>query len=138
VPAGLVEEELERIGRDRGRGVPGRLDGVLLGLRPQLDVTLFERAPKVLEVLPLDVVLEGECLELPLLQEASLGGLVEQRLDVGKLKQLVQNVPLSYLSWSAGGSPKRAESAPGPLASVQTIHRNRLFHAVWRENSPDI
>jgi hypothetical protein len=77
VPAGLVEEELERIGRDRGRGVPGRLDGVLLGLRPQLDVALLERAPKVIEVLPLDVVLEGERLELALLQEASLGGLVE-------------------------------------------------------------
>ncbi len=77
MPAGLVEEELERIGRDRGRGVPGRLEGVLLGLRPQLDITLFERAPKVIEFLTLDVVLEGERLELPLLQEASLGGLVE-------------------------------------------------------------
>jgi hypothetical protein len=116
VAAGLVQEQLEGIRRDCGRSGAGRLDGVLLGLRPQLDLALFERASQFVEVLPLDVVLEGERLELALLEEASLGGLVEQRLDVCKLEQLVQNDPLSYRGQLGDSSnARKARSAPSHL-----------------------
>ena len=72
------------------------LESLVVVLHAQLDVALLEGAAQLVKVFRCEVVLERERLVLTLLQEALLGGLVEQILDVGKLKQLVQDVPFQW------------------------------------------
>ena len=110
VAAGLVQEQLERVGRDRVRDRSGRLDGVLR-VGPQLDVALFEGALELVQVVGREVVLERERLELALLHEAALGGLVEKGLDMSKLKQVVQMILSCRGAWPRTGMSIHAFTA---------------------------
>jgi hypothetical protein len=85
VAAGGVHEELQRVQRAARRG-----DGA--GLRRLLgahdDVALLERGLQRLELLLGELVLVREGLELLLLDEAALGGLLDQALGRRKIVQM--------------------------------------------------
>jgi hypothetical protein len=92
VPAGSVHEELQRVeraghGRSRDRA---RLLGRLVA---HDHVALLERGTQTSDVVLGQLVLVGECLNVLLLDETALGGLLEQALDgreVVQVNRLVQ------------------------------------------------
>jgi hypothetical protein len=97
VPPGRVHEELERVERARRRRRRlRRRDG-----GADDDVALVERGVERRELVLGQVVLVGERLQLPLLDEAAVGGLLEQALGRRQIMQMrvsQWNLPLSW-SW---------------------------------------
>jgi hypothetical protein len=88
VAAGCVHEELERVERPRGRPT-GDGGGLLLRSRcAHDDVTLLERSPKRGDLLVAELVLVRKRLDLLLLDEAALGGLLEQALGRREVVQM--------------------------------------------------
>jgi hypothetical protein len=93
VTAGRVHEELERVERARGSGRRLRRDGGADG-----HVALVERHLECRDLVLGQLVLVGEGLELLLLDETALGGLLDEALG---RRQIVQmrvsqwNLPLS-------------------------------------------
>jgi hypothetical protein len=87
VPARRVHEELQRVERARDRcGCDrARLLGRLLA---HDDVALFERGPQTGEVVLGQLVLVGESLNVLLLDETALGGLLEQALGRREVVQV--------------------------------------------------
>jgi hypothetical protein len=106
VPPGRVHEELERVERPRRRGRRlGRRDG-----GADDDVALVERGIERGELVLGQLVLVGERLELPLLDEAAVGGLLDQALGRRQIMQMrvsQRNLPLSSVV-----GPRRSR-APG-------------------------
>ena len=87
VPARGVHEELQRVERARDRR--GRDRPRLLGRLVAHDhVALFERGAKAGEVVLGQLVLVGQRLDVLLLDEAALGGLLEQTLDRREVVQV--------------------------------------------------
>jgi hypothetical protein len=87
VAARRVHEELQRVerARDRRRGDRARL---LRGLLAHNDVALLERDAKAGEVVLGQLVLVRQRLDVLLLDEAALGGLLEQALDRREVMQV--------------------------------------------------
>jgi hypothetical protein len=84
VPAGSVHEELERIERARRR----RRSLLLGDGGAHDDVALLERDAQGSELLVLELVLVRQRLDLLLLDEAALGGLLEQALGRREIMQV--------------------------------------------------
>jgi hypothetical protein len=87
VPAGCIHEELQRVQRaGNRRGCDwARL---LARLLAHNDVALLERGAESGEVVLGQLVLVGECLNLLLLDETALGGLLEQALGRREVVQV--------------------------------------------------
>jgi hypothetical protein len=87
VTARCVHEELQRVERARDRcGCDrARLLGCLLAYD---DVALFERGAETGDVVLGQLVLVGESLNVLLLDETALGGLLEQALDRREVVQM--------------------------------------------------
>jgi hypothetical protein len=94
VAPGRIHEELERVERARGRRRRlRRRDG-----GADDDVALVERGVQRGELVLGQLVLVGERLELPLLDEAAVGGLLDQALGGRQIMQMrvsQWNLPLS-------------------------------------------
>jgi hypothetical protein len=92
VPAGGVHEQLERVERAGDRS--GRNGARLLGrFVAHDDIALLERGTQTGDVVLGQLVLVGESLNVLLLDETALGGLLEQALDgreVVQVNRLVQ------------------------------------------------
>jgi hypothetical protein len=91
VPARRVHEQLERVERAR-RGCGRQRPRLLLGLAHD-DVALLERGAQSREVVLGQLVLVRERLDVLLLDETALGGLLEQALggrEVVQVNGLVQ------------------------------------------------
>jgi hypothetical protein len=103
VAARRIHEQLQRIERARnGCGCdPTRLLGRLVA---HDDVALFERGTERGEVVLGELVLVGQRLDVLLLDESALGGLLEQALDRREVVQ-VNGVAqcCSFRSWWAAG-----------------------------------
>jgi hypothetical protein len=87
VAPGRVHEELQRVER-AGRGRRRRLRRLLRGVLAHDDVALLERGAQAGEIVLGQLVLVGERLELLLLDEAALGGLLEQALGRREVMQM--------------------------------------------------
>jgi hypothetical protein len=87
VPARCVHEELQRVerARDRRGCDPARLFGRLVA---HDDVALLERGAEPGDVVLGQLVLVGESLNVLLLDETALGGLLEQALDRREVVQM--------------------------------------------------
>jgi hypothetical protein len=87
VPTGCIHEELQRVerARDRRGCDRARLLGRLLA---HDDVALLERGAESGEVVLGQLVLVGECLNVLLLDETALGGLLEQALGRREIVQV--------------------------------------------------
>src|SRR3954454_123687 len=96
VAAGGVHEELQRVERAGGSGsVAG--GG---GLGAQDDIALFERGAQRRDVLLGELVLVGEGLELLLLDETALGGLLDKALGRRQVMQMNRVAQLNpFHSW---------------------------------------
>jgi len=96
VPAGCVHEQLERVERPRGRPT-GDGGSLLLGGRgAHDDVTLLERGAERGDLVVAELVLVRERLDLLLLDETALGGLLEQALcrrEVVQMNRVAQLNP---------------------------------------------
>jgi hypothetical protein len=98
VPARGVHEELERVEGAARRGRHGAGLRGLLGAHD--DVALLERGAESRQLIVRELVLVGERLELLLLDEAALGGLLEQSLgrrEVMQVNRVAQFNP--FRSW---------------------------------------
>jgi hypothetical protein len=118
VPAGRVHEELERVeGARRRRGRDG------LGGGADDHVALVEGGPERRDLVLGELVLVRERLQLPLVDEAALGGLLEQAVGRGQIVQMrvsQRNLPLSVvgraLSRALGASARGVPAMPvGPV-----------------------
>jgi hypothetical protein len=107
VPAGSVHEELERIERARrsGRSL------LLGGGGAHDDVALLERGAQGRELLFLELVLVRQRLDLLLLDEAALGGLLEQALGRRQVMQVNRVAQLNPFRLMVG--PLTAIGLPG-------------------------
>ncbi|MGZ4417461.1 MAG: hypothetical protein ACXVRV_04725 [Gaiellaceae bacterium] len=87
MPAGCIHEELQRIesARDRCGCDRARLLGRLLAYD---NVALFERGAETGDVVLGQLVLVGESLNVLLLDETALGGLLEQALGRREVVQV--------------------------------------------------
>ena len=115
VPACGVHEELERVERARRRR-----RGLLLGGRgAHDDVALLERGAQGSELLVLELVLVRQRLDLLLLDEAALGGLLEQALgrrevvQVNRVGQFNPFLSRSGPSWATASRPRCAGTPRG-------------------------
>jgi hypothetical protein len=112
VPARGVHEELQRV---EGAAGAGREDA---GLRRLLgaddDVALLERALDRGQLLVGELVLVGERLELLLLDETALGGLLDEALGRREIVQVNRVAQLKSLSVVVG--PLRRGLRGGPAA----------------------
>jgi hypothetical protein len=98
VPAGSVHEELERVERARRRR-----SCLLLGdSRAHDHVALFERDAQGRELLILELVLVRQRLDLLLLDEAALGGLLEQALGRRQIMQVNRVAQLNPFPFVVG------------------------------------
>jgi hypothetical protein len=103
VPARRVHEELQRVERARDRR--GRDRARLLGrLVAHDDVALLERGAQSGEIVLAKLVLVGECLDVLLLDETALGGLLEQALDRREVVQ-VNRVAQCVVPFGRDGLP---------------------------------
>jgi hypothetical protein len=120
VSARGIHEELERVERARDRR--GRDRTRLLGrLVAHDDVALLERGAKADEVVLGQLVLVGEGLNVLLLDETALGGLLEQALDRREVVQVNRVAQCWFLSlvvgcrfWRPGGDTRLPRAAPPP------------------------
>jgi hypothetical protein len=113
VPACGVHEELQRVERagDRCGCDRARLLGRLLA---NDDVALFERGAETGDVVLGQLVLVGESLNVLLLDETALGGLLEQALDRREVVQ-VNRVAQCLIPFVRGGLPDSRPGAPAAL-----------------------
>jgi hypothetical protein len=111
VPAGSVHEELERVERARRR----RSSLLLGGRGAHDDVALLERDAQGSELLVLELVLVRQRLDLLLLDEAALGGLLAQALgrrQVMQVNRVAQLNPFRFRGWGrSGGTASRGRAA---------------------------
>jgi hypothetical protein len=122
VTARGVHEQLERIERARHRRRCDRA-GLLGSLVAHDDIALFERNAKAGEVVLGQLVLVGERLNVLLLDEAALGGLLEQSLDRREVMQMNRVAQCySFRSWWAAGLAPRRRTA----ASLRRRHPTEL------------
>jgi hypothetical protein len=103
VAAGGVHEQLERV--ERARGGSRRLDR---RGRADDDVALVECGDQGGELVLGELVLVGERLELALLDEAALGGLLEQALGRRQIVQMNRVAQWNPLPGVRGPRPSRA------------------------------
>src|SRR4051794_19585723 len=109
VPACGVHEELQRVERAGGSG--GVAGGRRLGAHD--DVALFERGAQRRDVLLGELVLVGEGLQLLLLDEAALGGLLDKALGRRQVMQMNRVAQLNpFHSWW-GRRRRRPPRHPG-------------------------
>jgi hypothetical protein len=87
VPASRVHEELQRVERSRHRSGCDRT-GLLGRFLAHDDITLFERDAERSEIVLGQLMLVGECLDVLLLDETALGGLLEQALGRREVMQM--------------------------------------------------
>ena len=87
VPARCVHEQLQRVERARDRCGCDRAR-LFARLLAHDDVALFERDAKTGDVVLGQLVLVGESLNVLLLDETALGGLLEQALDRREVMQM--------------------------------------------------
>jgi hypothetical protein len=122
VPAGSVHEELERVERARRR--PTRDGGGLLlgGVGAHDDVALLERDAQGSELLVLELVLIRQRLDLLLLDEAALGGLLEQALGRRQVMQVNRVAQLNPFRFRWAG-PLSVERPPGGRAARCSVSR---------------
>jgi hypothetical protein len=113
VASGRVHEELERVERARRRRRRlRRRDG-----GADDDVALVERGVQRRELVLGQLVLVGERLQLPLLDEAAVGGLLDQALGGRQIVQMrvsQWNLPLSSVVGLPLSGPWGADAGPGP------------------------
>jgi hypothetical protein len=125
VAARRVHEELQRIERARDRR---SRDGasLLRSLLAHDDVALLERDAKAGEVVLGQLVLVRQSLDVLLLDESALGGLLEQALDRREVMQVNRVAQCrSFRSWWAAGF----FSAPG---GVRASPRGAATHVIYR------
>jgi hypothetical protein len=101
VAARRVHEELQRVeragdGRSRDRAL------LLRGVVAHDDVALLERDPKAGQVVLGQLMLVRQSLNVLLLDETALGGLLEQALDRGEIVQVNGVAQLMFLSLMVG------------------------------------
>jgi hypothetical protein len=87
VAARRIHEELQRVERARDRGGRDRAR-LLRRLVAHDDVALFERGAKAGEVVLGQLMLVRQRLDVLLLDETALGGLLEQALDRREVVQM--------------------------------------------------
>jgi hypothetical protein len=101
VLAGRVHEQLERVERPRGRPAVTDIGGFLLGGGgAHDDVALFERDAERGDLVVAKLVLVRKRLDLLLLDEAALGGLLDQAVggrEVVQMNRFAQLNPSSDL-----------------------------------------
>jgi hypothetical protein len=115
VPAGSVHEELERVERARRRGCC-----LLLGdSGAHHDVALFERGAQGRELLFLELVLVRQRLDLLLLDEAALGGLLEQALGRRQIMQVNRVAQLNPFRFVVGPLSCRPASRGAGLRGIR-------------------
>jgi hypothetical protein len=121
VPAGGIHEELERVERARRRG-----SSFLLGSRcAHDDVALFQRDAEGGDLVLLELVLVRQRFDLLLLDEAALGGLLEQALGRRQVMQMNRLAQLNPFRFEVRGRPGRrppgVQACSGiPYASRET------------------
>src|SRR5256886_460419 len=103
VPPRRVHEELQRVERARDRCGCDRTR-LLRRLLAYDDVALFERGAETGDVVLGQLVLDGESLNVLLLDEAALGGLLEQALDRREVVQ-VNGVAQGVIPFGREGLP---------------------------------
>jgi len=120
VTARCVHEELQRVERARDRcGCDrARLLGRLLA---HDDVALFERGAETGDVVLGQLVLVGESLNVLLLYETALGGLLEQALDRREVVQM-NRVAQCVVPFGREGLPDFG--APGGVIWLTTRRRH--------------
>jgi hypothetical protein len=125
VPAGGVHEELERVERPRRCGC-----GLLLGGRSTHDhVALVERNAQGSDLLFLELVLVRQRLDLLLLDEAALGGLLEQALGRREVMQMNRFAQLNPFRFRWVRPPRRG-SLPRARAARLGTPAKRPFSLV--------
>jgi hypothetical protein len=120
VAPGCVHEELERVERPRGRR-----RGLLLGCRgAHDDVALLERSAERGDLVVAQLVLVRQRLDLLLLDEAALGGLLEQALgrrEVVQMNRVAQLNPFPVVVgplWATASSGQAARFDPRDAFSL--------------------
>jgi hypothetical protein len=115
-----IHEELERVERARRRRRRlSRRDG-----GADDDVALVERGVERRELVFGQLVLVGECLQLPLLDEAAVGGLLEQALGRRQIMQMrvsQRNLPLSSVVGLAALGPSGPRRGPVPAKAGRPL-----------------
>jgi hypothetical protein len=127
VPAGCVHEELQRVERARDRCGCDRARRLLRRLVAHDDVALLERGTQTGDVVLGQLVLVGESLNVLLLDETALGGLLEQALDRREVMQMNRVaqclVPFGLEGLPDSGAPGgvliRATAAPPPTRVIE-------------------
>jgi hypothetical protein len=113
VPPGRIHEELERVERARRRRRRlRRRDG-----GADDDVALVERGVERRELVLCQLVLVGERLQLPLLDEAAVGGLLDQALGRRQIMQMrvsQRNLPTFSVVGLAAFGPLGPRRGPWP------------------------
>jgi hypothetical protein len=128
VPAGLAQEELERVG--------GRLDGAKRGVRlwnriDQVDAALFELPVEEVRLEQVETLRLDQLVQLGLPDETALSGPLDQLTDLVELEDAfgyrrhpIRSFPLLRVRNVARRSQiavRRAEHGhPGPLSSLRT------------------
>jgi hypothetical protein len=121
VAARCVHEELQRVERARDRCGCDRAR-LLRRLLAYDDIALFERGAETGDVVLGQLVLVGESLNVLLLDETALGGLLEQALDRREVVQMNRVAQCcSFRSWWAagfrrpGGLTRQPPEVPPPV-----------------------
>jgi hypothetical protein len=127
-----VHEELQRVerARDRRGRDPARLLGRLVA---HDDVALFERGTQTGDVVLGQLVLVGESLDVLLLDETALGGLLEQALDRREVVQ-VNRVAQCVVPFARGGLPD--VGAPAALHGLPRGAATRPSYRTALHRSP--
>jgi hypothetical protein len=118
VAARRVHEELQRVERPRDRGGRDRAR-LLRRLVAHDDVALFERGAEAGEVVLGQLVLVRQRLDVLLLDETALGGLLEQALDRREVMQM-NRVAQCVVPFVRDGLPVLGLGAPGGVKRLTT------------------
>jgi hypothetical protein len=115
VAAGRVHEELEGIEGAAGRGRQGA--GLRGGVGAHDDVALIERGPQRGEIVLAELVLVGKRRELLLIDEAALGGLLDEALgrrEVVQVNRVAQWNPFRRGGAACGVASSASDGAELP------------------------
>jgi hypothetical protein len=128
VTARCVHEELQRVERARDRCGCDRTR-LLRRLLAYDDVALFERGAETGDVVLGQLVLVGESLNVLLLDETALGGLLEQALNRREVVQMNRVAQCcSFRSWWAAGFRRPGGLMGNPRGAATRMSYRTALH----------